>query len=229
MTMNPVLNIVNLSIGQDSPIVDSINGVAFKHDLIVLTGENGSGKSTLLKTIAGINKAISGELIISGDPIRNLSQKQRSAKIAFASTYRIKEDFIKIEDVVRFGQYPYSHLSETQAIDDGVEKAIEIMGIDKIRNKYLNQVSDGEWQKANIARVLAQKTDLILMDEPTAFLDYPSRMRLYRDLKQICLTQNKTIVVSTHDIDSVKEFASIYWHIDQGKLKILHESPSWRI
>lgn len=229
MTMNPILNIVNLSIGQESPIVESINGEAFIHDLIVLTGENGSGKSTLLKTIAGINKAISGEVFISGDPISNLSLKQRAAKLAFASTYRIKEDFIKIEDVVRFGHFPYSHLNETQDSDNGVEKAIALMGIDKIRNKYLNQVSDGEWQKANIARVLAQRTDLILMDEPTAFLDYPSRMRLYRDLKQICLTQNKTIIVSTHDIDSVKEFASIYWHIDQGKLSILKESPTWLI
>ena len=227
--MKPVLNIVNLSIGQDTPIVEAINAQAFKNDLIVLTGENGSGKSTLLKTIAGIYKVLSGEIFISGESISLLPQKKRAEKLAFASTQRIREDYIRIEDVVRFGQFPYLQLSESENNNNEVEKAITLMGIDKIRNKYLNQVSDGEWQKANIARVLAQKTDLILMDEPTAFLDYPSRMRLYRDLKEICLTQNKTIIVSTHDIDSVKEFASSYWHIDQGKLDILHESPTWRI
>ena len=225
--MKPVLNIVNLSIGQETPIVEAINAQAFKNDLIVLTGENGSGKSTLLKTIAGIYKVLCGEIFISGESISLLPQKKRAEKLAFASTQRIREDYIRIEDVVRFGQFPYLQLSESTK--DEVEMAIVLMGIDKIRNKYLNQVSDGEWQKANIARVLAQKTDLILMDEPTAFLDYPSRMRLYRDLKEICLTQNKTIIVSTHDIDSVKEFASSYWHIDQGKLDILHESPTWRI
>lgn len=227
--MKPVLNIVNLSIGQDMPIVEAINAQAFKNDLIVLTGENGSGKSTLLKTIAGIYKVLSGEIFISGESISQLPQKKRAEKLAFASTQRIREDYIRIEDVVRFGQFPYLQLSESENNNNEVEKAISLMGIDKIRNKYLNQVSDGEWQKANIARVLAQKTDLILMDEPTAFLDYPSRMRLYRDLKEICLTQNKTIIVSTHDIDSVKEFASSYWHIDQGKLDILQESPIWRI
>lgn len=227
--MKPVLNIVNLSIGQETPIVEAINAQAFKNDLIVLTGENGSGKSTLLKTIAGIYKVLSGEIFISGESISQLPQKKRAEKLAFASTQRIREDYIRIEDVVRFGQFPYLQLSESENNNNEVEKAITLMGIDKIRNKYLNQVSDGEWQKANIARVLAQKTDLILMDEPTAFLDYPSRMRLYRDLKEICLTQNKTIIVSTHDIDSVKEFASSYWHIDQGKLDILHESPTWRI
>lgn len=227
--MKPVLNIVNLSIGQETPIVEAINAQAFKNDLIVLTGENGSGKSTLLKTIAGIYKVLSGEIFISGESISLLPQKKRAEKLAFASTQRIREDYIRIEDVVRFGQFPYLQLSESGNNNNEVEKAITLMGIDKIRNKYLNQVSDGEWQKANIARVLAQKTDLILMDEPTAFLDYPSRMRLYRDLKEICLTQNKTIIVSTHDIDSVKEFASSYWHIDQGKLDILQESPTWRI
>ncbi len=227
--MKPVLNIVNLNIGQDTPILESINAQAHKNELIVLTGENGSGKSTLLKTIAGINNALSGEIFISGESIFHLPQKKRAEKLAFASTQRIREDYIRIEDVVRFGQFPYLQLSDTKENIEEVEKAIGLMGIDKIRRKFLNQVSDGEWQKANIARVLAQKTDLILMDEPTAFLDYPSRMRLYRDLMEICLTQNKTIIVSTHDIDSVKEFASVYWHIDQGKLNILNESPTWRI
>lgn len=227
--MNPVLKLVNLSIGQESAIVDSINAQAFKNELIVLTGENGSGKSTLLKTIAGIIKSISGEAFVSGDSISMLTQKQLSRKLAFASTQRIKEDYIKIEDVVRFGQFPYLQLNQTDNTDLELEKAIALMGIEKIRHKYLNQVSDGEWQKANIARVLAQKTDLILMDEPSAFLDYPSRMRLFKDLKDICSTQNKTVLVSTHDIDCVKEFASVYWHIDYGKLNILQEAPAWRI
>jgi iron complex transport system ATP-binding protein len=227
--MNPVLKLVNLSIGQESAIVDSINAQAFKNELIVLTGENGIGKSTLLKTIAGIIKSISGEVFVSGDSISMLTQKQLSRKLAFASTQRIKEDYIKIEDVVRFGQFPYQQISLKQEENKAVDNAIAIMGIDNIRHKYLNQVSDGEWQKANIARVLAQKTDLILMDEPTAFLDYPSRMRLFRDLKNICATQDKTIIISTHDIESVKEFASVYWHINQGKMNILQESPIWRI
>ncbi len=227
--MDPILKLVNLSIGQESVIVDSIHAQAFKNDLIVLTGENGSGKSTLLKTIAGIIKSISGEVFISGDSISLLPQKKLAQKLAFASTQRIREDYIKIEDVVRFGQFPYAQLDDTEESSREIEQAIALMGIDKIRHKYLNQVSDGEWQKANIARVLAQKTDLILMDEPTAFLDYPSRMRLYRDLKEICLTQNKTIIVSTHDIDSVKGYASFYWHIDQGKLNILQDSPTWVI
>ena len=226
--MNPVLKLVNLSIGQENAIVNSINAEAYKNELIVLTGENGSGKSTLLKTIAGIIKSISGEVFISGESISLLTQKKLAQKLAYASTYRIKEDFISVVDLVRFGQFPYRQFNEIKGGNDEVEKAISMMGLNSFRNKYLNQVSDGEWQKANIARVLVQKTDLILMDEPTAFLDYPSRMRLFRDLKNICITENKTILISTHDIDSVKEFASVYWHIDQGKLNVLQEAPTWR-
>jgi iron complex transport system ATP-binding protein len=227
--MNPVLELVNLSIGQDYSIVDGINAKAFRNNLIVLTGENGSGKSTLLKTIAGINKAISGDILFSNKSIASLPHIKLAQTLAFAGTQRIKEEYIRIDDVVRFGQFPYLQISEHKEAEKEVEHAIDLMGIGNIRHKYLNQVSDGEWQKANIARVLAQKTNLILMDEPSAFLDYPSRLRLFRDLKSICNDQNKTIVVSTHDIESIKDYASFYWHIDQNKLRVLNEAPTWCI
>ncbi|MEX0595288.1 MAG: ATP-binding cassette domain-containing protein, partial [Candidatus Paceibacterota bacterium] len=83
---------------------------------------------------------------------------------------------------------------------------------------YLSNISDGEWQKTNIARALAQNTPIILLDEPSAFLDYPSKINLFKDLNQIALNSNKIIIVSTHDIPICKDLGTRFWHINNGVL-----------
>ena len=227
--MNFSLSLSNVHIGHKLSIIQQVNAHARLSELIVLTGVNGSGKSTLLKTLAGIIPAISGEILLQGENIVSLNAAERAQKLAFVGTERIKEDYITIEDVVNFGQYPYQKNFYKHLNNHFIEEAIETMGIQNIRHKYLNNVSDGEWQKANIARALAQNTDIILLDEPSAFLDYPSRIRLFKDLKNICSQKNKTILVSTHDIETVKEFSQVFWHLEEGQLHILSKAPNWRL
>lgn len=223
------LQLQQVAIGRQKAIVSEIEIEVSNPTLIVLTGVNGSGKSTLLKTIAGILKPLSGCIFIQEKETQILSFAEIARLLSFVGTERINEDYIRIEDVVHYGQFPYQSQIQTGKENEAVENAIARMGIQSIRSKYLNEVSDGEWQKANIARALAQQTPLIIMDEPSAYLDYPSKRKLFSDLRAICNSENKTILVSTHDLDAVKDYAEIYWHIEDQKLTELKSAPNWNL
>lgn len=227
--MQPVLDIQDLRIGHKGVLLQNINCSAGTGELIILTGINGSGKSTLLKTIAGILKPLGGSIRISGTDTSHAGQHTLAGLLAFCGTGRISESYISIRDLVSFGLYPYAEHRLSIEQQDFIDSCMKTMDVYKIRDKYLNQVSDGEWQKANIARVLAQKTPLIIMDEPTVFLDYPSRGRLFSDLKQICATESKTILLSTHDVDTAAAYGNAFWHIENGHLHCSDKAPVWSL
>ncbi|MEZ4804350.1 MAG: ABC transporter ATP-binding protein [Bacteroidia bacterium] len=195
--------------------------------LIILSGSNGSGKSTTIKTIAGILSPLKGTISINMEDIRSQSNARLAMHLAYASTERIYEDYISIYEMVRFGNYPYSGGLNTETPSESVNRAISLMKIEHIKDKYLNEVSDGEWQKANIARVLAQDTPILLMDEPSAFLDYPSRMQLFKDLSEFCNDFNKSILISTHDIEIANKYGNLFWHIEKKQLFVSKNPPVW--
>lgn len=225
--MIPVLEINNCAIGRKQALVSSVNCNLIAGKLVVLSGVNGIGKSTLLKTICSIIPAISGEIKIFGNSIRSYNRKELSTKIAFAGTERIREDYISVEEMVRFGRYPYDMDRQSDESKLKVQNLLTELGIAHLSSKALDKISDGEWQKANIARVLTQDTPIIILDEPSAFLDYPSRKRLFSDLKNICLNTQKTIILSTHDIEIANQFADIFWHIENGKFTESNVPPVW--
>ncbi len=130
--------------------------------------------------------------------------------------------------MVAFGRFPYGQkIWNDVESDTYVQEALRLMKIEHIADKYLNSISDGEWQKANVSRVLAQNTPLILMDEPTAFLDYPSKIQLLKDLKEIALDKNKVIIISTHDIELATNYGTLFWHIDKGHFISSTEPIPW--
>ncbi len=216
--MNGKLSIENLVVGRHQSLINAFSLELEAPNLIILSGRNGSGKSTLLKTLTGLIPAFSGHVAINGLTVSQKHQSELSKLVAFVNTDRVKEDFITVKELIQFGLHPWmrtNYLKDNLAL---VDEAIQLLGIDNIQHKYLNTISDGEWQKANIARALVQNTPLLMMDEPSAFLDYPSKKQLFSDLKNIAISKQKLIIVSSHDLDLANQFGTGFISINNQQL-----------
>lgn len=223
--MPNLLEIKNLSVGRKEPLFSGFSATVQEGSLIALTGRNGSGKSTFLRTIAGILPPLSGEILYAGKTAKETGKL--SYFLAYAATGKVSENYITVDALIRFGRFPYSTRMDAEADETLFNQIIQKTGIESIRHKYLHEISDGEWQKANLARVLVQNTPLILLDEPAAFLDYPSKQELYRNLSSICRQENKTVIVSTHDPGAVEEFGASFWHLNNQHCIISDRAPAW--
>ena len=206
----------NLSVGYNGrAILENINADVPAGAFAVLLGPNGSGKSTFLRAIAGTSSPVSGNIIIGGQPIRNLSPRQLARQLAMVFTDRNGGGMLTVREAVKIGRYPYTGLWGHLSADDlrKVDEAIEAVGMTDKAERYIGTLSDGERQKAMIARALAQDTPLIVLDEPTAFLDVAGRMEVLRLLANLA-KNGKAILLSTHDIAPAMEQATHVLAID---------------
>lgn len=175
--------------------------------LTALLGANGCGKSTLLRTLAGLQPALSGECVFSMGARSELSsmgdRSELSKDIALVLTERVSVESATVRDVVSMGRYPYTSFLGTLSAADRriVDEAMEQVGVAALADTFYNDHSDGEKQRVLIAKALAQQTPVILLDEPTAHLDLPSRIRTLNLLRRIAHEQGKTILISTHELD----------------------------
>ncbi len=191
--------------------------------IYVLIGRNGSGKSTLLSSITGEIKPIKGKILIENQEVSVLSQKDKSQKISIVLPKNDSIPYLNVRDYIALGRYPYTNtLGKLTEVDQEViETSIVQVGIEKIADKYTSIISDGERQLAAIARALAQDTPIILMDEPTAFLDYGNRIKVLKILQNLALAQKKCILLSSHDIDLCLDFNLPLLLIDQQTQKLI--------
>lgn len=197
-------------------------------NFIILTGANGSGKSTLLKTLVGLTGINKGVISIDGKCLESYSSEERSRLFAYFNSKKIEEEYIRIIDLVALGRYPYLKLDYAKRKENAlIDFYINAMGIADIQNKFLNEISDGELQKASIARALVQDTPIIVMDEPTAFLDYPSKRSLFTLLRNLTLEKGKIIICATHDVELVSVFGTMFWHIGDKTLKFSDKPIDW--
>lgn len=206
-----MLQAKDLTIGYDHtrPLIANINFGCKPSELIVLLGVNGIGKSTLLKTLAGLIEPLSGHITIYSKDIFKLSPSYRAQLISGVFTGRDFDPFITVRELVTLGRYPYTNWAAQLRPEDIelITNAIEIAGLTKLADKKVNQISDGERQKALIAKSIAQDTPIIIMDEPTAFLDYKNKAELLKTIKDLTTSHNKTIILSTHDISSALPYS----------------------
>lgn len=215
MTGKQSISLKQLSIGYKKtsgvvPVLKNINLDLYAGDFVGVVGLNGTGKSTLLKTICGLLPALDGEIFIDGQTVQQFSLNELAKKISIVLTEKIGGFNLTAFDAVAAGQIPYTdsfnRLNENHfAI---IENAIAISGIKDHRHKLLNELSDGLFQKTMIAKALAQQTANILLDEPTAFLDYASKHELFLLLKHLCNTEHKCVLVSCHDLDLLLKYCS---------------------
>jgi iron complex transport system ATP-binding protein len=187
--------------------------------LICLLGPNGSGKSTLLRTLAGLQPSLNGSTEIEGTVAGKLRPPQLARKISLVLTDPVRNSNLTAYSLVALGRYPYSGwlgiLSDADKAIIGW--AIEAAGVNSFSNRKLATLSDGESQKVMLARALAQDTPLMMLDEPTAHLDLPSRIQLMQLLHELVRNTNKGILVSTHELDLALQVADEIWLMQAGK------------
>ena len=188
-------------------------------EMVGIIGRNGIGKSTLLRTIAGLQEQLSGKVLIDGIDRVKITQNKLAKMVSFVSTESINAGQLRVIELVSLGRFPHTGwLGKLTPGDHAkVQESIERTGLTQMAYKPVHQLSDGERQKVMIARALAQDTPVIVLDEPTAFLDLPSRHEILRLLNNLSGISNKTIIFSTHDLSiAMDEADRICLMTDQG-------------
>ncbi len=182
-------------------------------ELVALIGRNGSGKSTLLRTLVGLQPALSGKVILQGKDLNTIGSSLLPRLVSFASTEPMAIRNIRVRDVIALGRFPFTNWIGTVTPEDeeAVNKAIEATGLMQLTGRSIDNISDGERQRTLIARSLAQDTGLLVMDEPTAFLDLPSRYSIVSLLRQLTRERDKCVIYSTHDLDTAINEADRIW------------------
>ena len=225
--MNNLLKIAALTIGYNKKsILTNIDVISKKNQLIGVFGRNGKGKSTLLSTLSGLLPPIAGRFIFNGVDVFKLSEKEKAKLISIVSTNKIDIGGIKVKDFVAFGRYPYTNwLGINKKEDDAeINNSIHLCNIENLSNRNYCELSDGEKQKVNIARSIAQNTPLIILDEPTVHLDLINNIEVLRLLKNLVKNHSKTIIFSTHQIEYALQICDEIWLINNDQIKSF--SPS---
>lgn len=187
--------------------------------LTVLLGANGCGKSTLLRTICGNQAALEGHVSIAGRDLRRMSATERARSVSLVCTDRSMAGGLTVEETVALGRHPHTGFFGRMGRADrrAVDEAMEAMGIGEMRLRHTATLSDGERQKTMIARALAQSTPLIVLDEPTSFLDVASRLDVMALLSRLA-ESGKTILLSTHDVGEALQVADRAWLMADGSV-----------
>ena len=203
-----MIQCTNLYIGYGSRVIQhDLSFTLADGSMTALLGANGCGKSTLLRTLAGLQPALGGFYCLTSNSVSgqtpNSEQSERSKQMALVLTERISAESATVRDIVSMGRYPYTSFLGTLTAADRriVQQAMDEVGVSDLADTYYNDHSDGEKQRILIAKALAQQTPVILLDEPTAHLDLPSRIRTLNLLHTIAREQGKTILISTHELD----------------------------
>ena len=220
-------------------IAERLTGELTGGELTCLVGRNGTGKSTFLRTIAGLQVPIGGRVEVTpprpsqgegvGEnsiSIHSLSANERAKMIGVVLTQKPDVQNMTVEEVVGLGRTPYTGFfgSLSKADRAIVAEAMEQVGIMPLAQRNIQMLSDGERQKVMIAKALAQQTPVILLDEPTAFLDYPSKVEMMQMLRQMAKEMDKTIVLSTHDIELAAKIATRFLLLSEKGLQEVQAS-----
>ena len=248
--MGATITLKNLSIGYRSKhqlrtVASAINASLQSDELTCLIGANGIGKSTLLRTLAGFQPPLEGEILINKreilsqetsselsskkvtgisleKPLSQFSAQELAKEIGVVLTSRIDTPQLTIEEIIGIGRSPYTGFWGNLSAKDKqiVATAIQQVGIQHLAHRNICELSDGERQKVMTAKALAQQTHIIILDEPTAFLDFPSKVETLQMLRRLAHEEHKTILLSTHDVELALQLADQLWLMEAGHLSI---------
>lgn len=222
--LQTAIKLENLSIGYrgksgDVVIAAGIDSSLLRGKFTCLVGPNGAGKSTLLRTLAGFLPPLAGKVIVEGKNIGEYTESELARIIGVVLTDRLDLNYVSVRQVVEMGRSPYTGFWGTLSPEDrkAVDEAMELTGITHLKDRLMNTLSDGERQKTMIAKALAQSTPIIILDEPSAFLDYPSKAELMRLLYNLASEKDIMVFQSTHDLDIALQIADTVWLLDKEK------------
>ena len=192
-------------------------------ELVCLIGPNGCGKSTLMRTIAGLQKPLNGDTVISGVDVKKMKPHQYARLLSLVLTDKINVGGMTVLDIVSVGRYPYTnYFAKLEPKDhEIIEDALDNVHLNDYKDRFFHELSDGEKQRVLIAKALAQDTPLVMLDEPTAHLDLPNRVEIMNILKRLAKETNKAIFLSTHELDLALQTADTIWLMNRdAKMEI---------
>lgn len=225
--MKEVLRCNGLQIGyKGKALMPPIEATLHEGEAVALVGANGSGKTTLFKTLTGSLRPIEGQVVLCGKPLDQYSPNEKAKLFSLVLTEKPDDLFLKVFDIVASGRYPHSGLMAKLSDEDYdmIKVKLQLIGIENLIDRDFVSLSDGEKQKVMIAKALVQDTPIIYMDEPSAFLDYPSKVELLKLISRLAKEENKTILYSSHDLELLMKHASSMWLVAQGK-PLLSDTP----
>lgn len=190
-------------------------------ELVCLLGPNGAGKSTLIRTLAGLDPALSGKIKIDGSDLETLSPNERARKLSVVLTDAVPAGLFTVYGIVSLGRHPHTRWTGELGEEDRarINWAMESVGVDSLAQRPFDELSDGERQKVMIARALAQEASILVLDEPTAFVDLPRRVELMRILQELAHKENMAILLSSHDLEISLRSADRLWLMnDRGAI-----------
>ena len=205
--------------GGDKVIASGLNATLNSGEMTCLLGPNGAGKSTLLRTLAAFQPALSGEVEVMGRNVNEYQSKELAQRMSVVLTDNSDIKNMTAEEVVAMGRSPYTGFWGKLREKDKmmVKKSLGWVGIEELAPRKMQTLSDGERQKVMIAKAIAQETPIILLDEPTAYLDYPSKIAMMLLLHRLAKALKKTIFMSTHDLEHALQVADQVWLLDHEK------------
>ncbi len=215
-----MIEIKRLMLSYDESVL--LNGITVNLNpgsFVALLGNNGSGKSSLLRCVFGQEQNFEGELKIGSEPIQTIGASDLARKLSIVLSGRVAAPGMKVSEIMETARYP--SLGWRSKLDGNnkniIRESLEQMNIADLQNKYADQLSDGEYQQVMIARCMAQTTDFMIMDEPSAFLDILRKRNLFELLRNQA-NQGKGVLIATHDVHEALEFCTDFWVLDGGKL-----------
>lgn len=223
MQSRKILTLNDVTIGYgDKAIATGISASINSGTLTCLIGCNGAGKSTLMRTIGHFQPALGGTLLIDNKDISSISPADCARLIGVVLTSRTEVQNMTVREMTAMGRAPYSGFWGRLSDEDHsiIDSAMSDTGIQQFAQRMIHTLSDGERQKVMIAKALAQQTPLLLLDEPTAFLDYPSKVDTMLMLQRLCHEQQKAVLISTHDLDIALKYCDQIWMMQDGKLLV---------
>lgn len=223
MKQQPYVRLESLCIGYRTGrhgqriVAEGIDATLPEGQLTCLIGRNGTGKSTLLRTVASLQPMLGGKIFIGGDDSATLSQKDMARRVSIVLTAAPDAINMDVAQLVALGRTPYTGFWGSLKGSDlrAVQRALSLTDTSHLAHRTVSTLSDGQRQKVMVAKALAQEAPLMLLDEPTAFLDYPSKARLMQLLGRLAHEEGKTILLSTHDIEMALRTADRLWLMDE--------------
>jgi iron complex transport system ATP-binding protein len=215
----PVLTTENLRIGYSGRggvrriIADHLNLTLRSGEVVCLMGPNGVGKSTLLRTLIGMQPPLAGRVFLDKTDLATLKPREIARRISVVLTERIEVGQLSVYNLVALGRYPYTNwFGRLTPHDEAiVQTAIAATQAEHLARRYIHELSDGERQRVMVARALAQEPQVMVLDEPTAFLDLPHRVAMMQLLRRLAHDTQRAVILSTHDLDLALRSADIVW------------------
>lgn len=213
-----IVSLENIAIGyvkkkEKFVVQQNINSKIRKGELIGLIGQNGIGKSTLLKTLTKEIPLLEGKVTLEGVSISELSSLEKARKLSVVMTEKLPDSLLTVYEIIALGRQPYTNWMDHLTAHDHklIQKSMEVTEIVDLATKLHTELSDGQLQRVQIARAIAQDTPIIILDEPTAHLDLYHTHMLFHLLRKLCSEEGKTILVSTHELHIALELVDRLW------------------